>query len=41
MSLHPLQPLSAIEVQHAVDLIKKLPNFNPSTRIILYPAVDL
>jgi primary-amine oxidase len=34
MSLHPLQPLSATEVQHAVDLIKKLPNFNPSTRII-------
>jgi primary-amine oxidase len=31
---HPLTPLSAEEISHAVHLLKKLPEFGPSTRII-------
>jgi len=34
MSAHPLEPLSAPEIQHAVGLLKALPNFTPTTRII-------
>jgi primary-amine oxidase len=31
---HPLEPLSAAEVQASVDLLKKLPQFNSTTRVI-------
>jgi primary-amine oxidase len=34
MQTHPLEPLSAAEVQQAVGLLKALPDFNPTTRII-------
>ena len=34
MPLHPLEPLSASEIQHAVRLLKALPIFTSSTRII-------
>ena len=34
MASHPLEPLSAAEVDAAVQLLKKLPQFNRSTRII-------
>lgn len=34
MSRHPLEPLSASEVEKAVDLLKTLADFNGSTRII-------
>ncbi len=34
MSLHPLEPLTASEVQDAVRLLKDLPSFQPTTRII-------
>ena len=33
-ALHPLAPLSAAEVDVAVQLLKELPLFNPSTRVI-------
>jgi primary-amine oxidase len=34
MSAHPLEPLSASEMEHAVTLLKTLPDFTPTTRII-------
>ena len=34
MSLHPLQPLSAAEVNQALTLLKAMPAFTPTTRII-------
>ena len=34
MPLHPLEPLTAAEVQQAVAMIKALPFFTPTTRII-------
>jgi len=34
MSQHPLEPLSATEISHAVALLKVLPVFTPSTRVI-------
>ena len=34
MPLHPLEPLSATEVQQAVGLLKAWPAFTPTTRII-------
>jgi len=34
MNAHPLEPLTAAEVQLAVSLLKTLPSFNASTRII-------
>jgi primary-amine oxidase len=34
MQAHPLEPLDAAEVQQAVALLKKLPDFNATTRII-------
>ena len=34
MPLHPLEPLDAVEIQRAVTLIKQLPTFNATTRII-------
>lgn len=34
MPCHPLEPLNAIEVQDAVGLMKTLPFFTPSTRVI-------
>ena len=34
MAPHPLEPLSAAEVQASVDLLKKLPQFNSTTRVI-------
>lgn len=33
-SLHPLEPLSGVELQDAIRLLKTLPIFTPSTRII-------
>jgi primary-amine oxidase len=34
MPLHPLEPLSAAEVERALQLIKAMPEFNATTRII-------
>ncbi len=34
MNAHPLEPVTAAEVQLAVSLLKTLPSFNASTRII-------
>ena len=34
MPLHPLEPLAASEVMQAVSLLKTLPGFTPTTRII-------
>jgi primary-amine oxidase len=34
MSIHPLEPLSATEIQHAVATLKGLKDFGPSARII-------
>src|SRR5882724_8046485 len=34
LSLHPLEPLSAAEIEASVQLLKKLPEFNPATRVI-------
>ena len=34
MSSHPLEPLSAAEVERAVALLRTLPEFTPSTRVI-------
>jgi primary-amine oxidase len=34
MSKHPLEPLSAQEVETAVSILKALPEFNGTTRII-------
>jgi primary-amine oxidase len=34
MSLHPLEPLSAAEIARAVELLKALPIFTPTTRVI-------
>jgi len=34
MPIHPLEPLSATEVESAVDLLRALPVFTPATRII-------
>ena len=34
MSLHPLEPLSAAEVNQALTLLKAMPAFTPTTRII-------
>jgi primary-amine oxidase len=34
LHLHPLEPLSASEVEHAVTLLRSLPEFTPSTRVI-------
>ncbi len=45
MPIHPLEPLSAAEVAEAVRLIRAIPSFNPTTRIISImlkePAKDL
>ncbi len=44
-ALHPLEPLSAAEVEATVQLLKKLPQFNATTRVISImlkePAKDL
>jgi len=34
MSLHPLEPLNAAEIAKTVDLLKALPAFTPTTRVI-------
>jgi primary-amine oxidase len=34
MATHPLEPLSATEIHRSVQLLKELPHFGPSTRII-------
>ncbi len=34
MAIHPLEPLSATEIQHSVELLRELPHFGPATRII-------
>src|SRR5882672_8999939 len=34
MSLHPLEPLTAVEIAKAVDLLRAMPQFTPTTRII-------
>lgn len=34
MAPHPLEPLSAAEVEASVQLLKKMPEFNAATRII-------
>ncbi len=34
MPMHPLEPLTSIEVSHAVDLLKSASHFTPTTRII-------
>lgn len=34
MPIHPLEPLSAAEVAEAVRLIRTIPSFNATTRII-------
>ncbi len=34
MPIHPLEPLSAFEVEHAVQILKAHPSFTPTTRII-------
>ena len=43
--LHPLEPLSAAEVERAVTLLRTLPEFTPATRVISVmlkePAKDL
>jgi primary-amine oxidase len=33
-SVHPLEPLSAAEVEHTVALLRTLPEFTPATRVI-------
>ena len=34
MPLHPLEPLSALEISQAVRLLKSSPMFTPTTRVI-------
>jgi Cu2+-containing amine oxidase len=34
MDLHPLEPLSSLEVMQAVSILKVFPSFTPTTRII-------
>jgi primary-amine oxidase len=34
MEIHPLEPLSATEIQRSVQLLKELPHFGRATRII-------
>jgi primary-amine oxidase len=34
VSLHPLEPLSAAEIETSVELLRSLPEFNSATRII-------
>jgi primary-amine oxidase len=34
MAAHPLEPLSATEIQRSVELLKELPHLGPATRTI-------